>query len=394
MITLPNGCNCSEITVTPKDWKTCKASAMARNWHIQYYFYDTAINKRKFVLVKGMNRFKTLIERREATAQLIENELYNLKEKGYNPITGKFFIERFGSIEPTEGFIDALRKAYKLLKLEATTRQDVSSSINFFEVAAKKIGIERSEIQCVKRRHLRQLLDTVGELKKSWSAYSFNNCRAYLLMLYKKLLEEDAVDVNPVKEIPKQKIIFKLKRLLDEHERARIDTHLKEVDPNYRRFIHIFFHSGARKTELVRLKVEDVNIEKQVFKLFIKKGNQQREELRAIKNIALDFWKVQLEGASPDDYVFSSNFRPGKTRTTAKRMGDKWRLYVKEGLGIDIDFYSLKHLNLDETSKLLDAEAASKMAGHTSTVITLKHYLVNEEERKMEKLRKVNNDFA
>jgi len=394
MITLPNGCNCSEITVTPKDWKTCKASAMARNWHIQYYFYDTAINKRKFVLVKGMNRFKTLIERREATAQLIENELYNLKEKGYNPITGKFFIERFGSIEPTEGFIDALRKAYKLLNLEATTRQDVSSSINFFETAAKKIGIERSEIQCVKRRHLRQLLDTVGELKKSWSAYSFNNCRAYLLMLYKKLLEEDAVDVNPVKEIPKQKIIFKLKRLLDEHERARIDTHLKEVDPNYRRFIHIFFHSGARKTELVRLKVEDVNIEKQVFKLFIKKGNQQREELRAIKNIALDFWKVQLEGASPDDYVFSSNFRPGKTRTTAKRMGDKWRLYVKEGLGIDIDFYSLKHLNLDETSKLLDAEAASKMAGHTSTVITLKHYLVNEEERKMEKLRKVNNDFA
>jgi len=42
----------------------------------------------------------------------------------------------------------------------------------------------------------------------------------------------------------------------------------------------------------------------------------------------------------------------------------------------------------------LDAEAAAKMAGLTSTVITLKHYLVNEEERKMEKLRRVNNDFA
>ncbi len=234
----------------------------------------------------------------------------------------------------------------------------------------------------------------VGELKKSWSAYSFNNCRAYLLMLYKKLLEEDAVDVNPVKEIPKQKIVFKLKRVLDEKERLRIDEHLKKIDPDYRRFIHLFFHSGSRKTEMVRLKVADVNLEKQVFKLLIKKGSQQRAELRAIKNIALDFWKEQLDGALHDDYVFSSNFRPGKTCTTAKRMGNKWKLYVKEGLGIDIDFYSLKHLNLDETSKLLDAEAAAKMAGHTSTVITLKHYLVNEEERKMEKLRKVNNDFA
>jgi integrase len=367
---------------------------MARNWQIQYYFYDNALKKRKYVRIKGMNRLKTLLERREATAQLIENELYNLKEKGYNPFTGKFCIERFGSIEPTEGFIDALRKAFKLLKLEGTTMQDISSAINFFETAAKRIGIERLEIQSIKRRHLRQVLETVGELKKSWSAYSFNNCRAYMLMLYKKLLEEDAVDVNPVKEIPKQKIIFKLKRVLDENERGRIDTHLKEVDPNYRRFIHIFFHSGGRKTELVRLKVADVNLEKQVFKLFIKKGSQQREELRAIKNIALDFWKEQLDGAAPDNYIFSSNFKPGKRKTTPKHISNKWRLYVKEGLGIDIDFYSLKHLNLDETAKLLDAAAASKMAGHTSTMITLKHYLVNEEERKMEKLRKVNNDFA
>ena len=118
-------------------------------------------------------------------------------------------MEGFGSIEPTTGFIDALRKAFKLLKLEGTTMQDINSSINFFEIAAKKLCIDRMEIQIVKRRHLRQVLDMVGELKKSWSAYSFNNCRAYLLMLYKKLLEEDAVDVNPVKEIPKQKIIFK-----------------------------------------------------------------------------------------------------------------------------------------------------------------------------------------
>ena len=116
--------------------------------------------------------------------------------------------------------------------------------------------------------------------------------------------------------------------------------------------------------------------------------------MRPIKNIALEFWKEQLERALPGDYVFSSDFKPGKTRTTAKRMSNKWKEYVKEGLGININFYLLKHLNLDETAMILDAEAAAKMAGHTSTVITLKHYLINEEERKMEKLRKVDNDFA
>src|SRR5665647_1131513 len=394
MIALPNGCNCSELTVTPKDWKTCKVSAMARNWHIQYYFYDTALKQRKFVLVKGMNRLKTLNERREATSQLIENELYQLKEKGYNPITGKFLLEKSSGIDPKTGFIDALRIAFELIKVQDSTRLDIKSAIHFFEIAAKKMGIDRMEIQTIKRRHLREMLEMCGDLKKSWSAWSYNNCRTYLMMLYRKLLEQDAVDINPVKDIPKQEIIQKLKQVLNAQERLKVDKYLKEVDPDYRRFIHIFFHSGSRKTELVRLKVADVDLQKQVFKLLIKKGSQQGEVLRPIKNIALDFWKEQLQKASPGDYVFSSDFKPGKTKTTTKRMSNKWKEYVKKGLKIDIDFYSLKHLNLDETSMILDAEAAAKMAGHTSTVITLKHYLINEEERKMEKLRKVDNDFA
>ncbi|MBN9350347.1 MAG: hypothetical protein J0H55_06650 [Chitinophagaceae bacterium] len=71
-----------------------------------------------------------------------------------------------------------------------------------------------------------------------------------------------------------------------------------------------------------------------------------------------------------------------------------YQRYLNKGLGIDIDFYSLKHLNLDETSSILDAEAASKMAGHSSPVITLKHYLINEEQRELEKLKRVNNRFA
>jgi len=367
---------------------------MATKWHIQYYFYDRPKNERLFVLVKGMNRFKTLNERRDATSELIKNELYLLKEKGYNPIAKKFFVEHASGIDPKTGFIDALNKAFNLLKLEGTTLQDIRSTINFFEIAAKKMGIERMEIQSVKRRHLRDMLEMFGQLKKSWSAYSFNNCRAYLMMLYKKLLEQDAVDINPVKDIPKQMIIERVISLLTRAERIKIDSHLLEVDPDYRRLVQIFFHSGSRKTEMVRLKVSEVNLEQQTFKLLIKKGNRQKEVLRPIKNIAMEFWKEQLKDASPDDYVFSSDFKPGKTKTTTKRIGNKWKEYVKEGLGIDKNFYWLKHLNLDETATILDDEAAAKMAGHTSTVITLKHYLVNKEEREMEKLRKVNNRFA
>ncbi|HUZ60275.1 MAG TPA: tyrosine-type recombinase/integrase [Hanamia sp.] len=320
--------------------------------------------------------------------------MYLLKEKGYNPIARKFFVEHACGIDPKTGFIDALWKAYKLLKYEKATLTDVRSLIRFLEIAAKKMGIERMEIQSVKRRHLRQMLDMIGEYKKGWSAYSYNNSRAYLMGLFKKLMGEDAVDTNPVTDIPKQVVTQKLKTLLTPLERSRIDRYLLEVEPDYRQLVQIFFHSGSRKTEMVRLKVHDVNLERQVFQLFIKKGGRPKEVLRPIKDIAMEFWVKQLKDTSLDDYVFSSNFKPGKTKTTTKRIGEKWKEYVKEDLGINKDFYVLKHTNLDETADILDAEAAAKMAGHTTTVITLKHYLVNEEERKMAKLRKGNNQFA
>ncbi len=90
-----------------------------------------------------MNRFKTLEERREATKQLIENEIYQLKEKGYNSITGKFLMVKDNCVEPTATFIEALYKAYYLFKLEKTTKNDIKSAITYFEIAAKKIGFDK-----------------------------------------------------------------------------------------------------------------------------------------------------------------------------------------------------------------------------------------------------------
>ncbi len=142
------------------------------------------------------------------------------------------------------------------------------------------------------------------------------------------------------------------------------------------------------------MKVCDVDLNNQVFKVLVKKGRSQRECLKPIKNIALDFWKEQFENSCGNDYVFSSTFKAGKFKLQPKNITKKWKLFIKDELKIDVDFYALKHLNLDETSNQLNAEAAAKMAGHTSTVITLKHYLVNEEQREMEKLKRVSNKFA
>ena len=130
------------------------------------------------------------------------------------------------------------------MKLEPSTKHDIKSLINYFEIAAKKLGFDKQEIQAVKRKHLIQLLEMLPSLKKSWSSYSYNNARGYLMMLYKKLMLMQAVDSNPVTDIPKEEVITKLKKVLTHEERDIINKYLLEHDKDYWRFIHIFFHSG------------------------------------------------------------------------------------------------------------------------------------------------------
>lgn len=67
---LPNGCSCSDPTVYPPNWENTGAS-LKHDWYIQYYFYDPVFkekykNGKLFIVKGGVNRLKTLTERREA----------------------------------------------------------------------------------------------------------------------------------------------------------------------------------------------------------------------------------------------------------------------------------------------------------------------------------------
>lgn len=66
MIKLPNYCSCSELSVFPKNWKS-KNARITINWYIKYRYYDPRLVQPRQVVLKGMNQFKNLVERQDAT---------------------------------------------------------------------------------------------------------------------------------------------------------------------------------------------------------------------------------------------------------------------------------------------------------------------------------------
>jgi site-specific recombinase XerC len=400
MIALPNNCYCSELKVHPKTWKTTKAS-LKEEWYIYYRFYDPVFKhekkyaKGKLVRLKKMNAFKELLDRQQQTQKIMEAELARLQQEGYNPITGLYTAEIMAApVKASTPFIDALRVVEKRISGSKSTKRDLRSILGFISKAALQLGLAQAPVSSVSRKHIKMLLAQIEANQERESAHRYNKNRTYLMMLYKELIELEAVETNPVREISKKQRLVPIRTVLAGEERKKIDKHLKANHYRFWLFTHIFFHSGARLTEMMQVRGKDVNLQEQTFMVTVKKGKLFKQVLKPIKNASLPYWVEAMKGAKPGDFIFSAGLLPGASAINTDQITKRWKVHVKEKLGIQADFYSLKHLHLDEIAAQLGLEDAAAMASHTSTDITLKHYAVNEKHRQNTRLKNLANAFA
>lgn len=213
-------------------------------------------------------------------------------------------------------------------------------------------------------------------------------------MLFKELVELEAVPINPVRDISKMKEIKKLRAVLSQEQRRSVNKHLEQVDLRFWNFVHLFFHSGARLQELVQVKRSDVNLNAQTFKTVIRKGKTYKEVERTIKDVARPYWEFFTHGAEQGDYLFGIDFLPAKKAMVADTITRRWQRKVKDDLGIAIDLYSLKHLNTTETVEFAGEKAAAQQNAHTSTAMVISTYDVHRKSRQHEVLKAITNTFA
>jgi integrase len=394
---LPNGCRCSDIKVT----KSKKGGNPV--WRIYYRFYDAAFNDKPHLvtLKAGINQISNLKDRAAVVKDIIEHEWYNLTELLYNPITGSISepIQIDYEIDPSTPFIQALQKVKDKLTIGHRTRIGVKSVITGISKAAGQLRMDKLPINQVSRRHVKIILERCGENSKKWSNGRYNLYRAYLLMLFKELVEMETITGNPIRDISKKPVLEKIKIVLTNNDRIRINNWLNTQFPEFLDFINIFFHSGGRRTELFQLKPPMVNLEAQKYKCIIRKGKKHKEVERTIKDIAVPYWRKFLASCPDDHFIFGTRFKPGLVAMGIDMPSKYWKRYIKTdvtkgGLGINIDFNKLRHLNTTEVVDFLNEEAAANLNAHSGTGMVRNIYDVKQKERQHEKLKKVNNPFV
>ena len=340
--------------------------------------------------MKGMNQYKKLLERQEATKKCLSDELDRLVSGSYNPFI-RIVDDKESRVILTKetNIVEALRQAKEKVSVSDSTNRDLKYLIIHVEKAVKALCLQAYHISKVSRKIIKVLLEEI-----STTPDRFNKNRSNLMILFSELCEAEAIDINPVRDIKKKKVVKHIRDVLTTDERIRVNKFLEESYPTFHRFLHIFFHSGARISELLRVTDSDMDLRNQRYKVIIRKGRNYTEVWKTIKDVALPYWNSVMDECCKGDFLFSIGLRPGHIQIKPYQVTKRWYRLVKKKLGIEADFYSLKHLHTTEVVDLLSEKEAAKHNEHTSTAMVVGIYDVKRDKRQHNKVRSLNNKFA
>lgn len=377
-----DGCSYSEFWVHPPNWQKATKKDLEKDWYVQCAFFDPRFQKKYpkgFPYRKRVNKPKT-IEERKAVVSFLLKKLPEQLNDGFNPILKKYVSFQNDELHPDLYFIDAFRLSLSRKKCSFNHAKNIRCAINRIEKSSESLFYQTIKIKDLKRVHLKKMLDHLR-----LTDYYYNKFVKYISALYRELIEYECCESNITRDIYPKKVIKAPRLILEKSELEIVKEYLKENHPNFFRYMMIFLYSGARSTELFRLQKKNVDVEQQEFTIFLEKGSQYTPCTKVILTPAVDFWKdIIKECKSDDDYLFGIGFKPNKKPVMSETVTRYWKRHVKNKLGIEADFYALKHYMLDS----LDSETAMLLASHTNQNTTA-IYQVNKKKKEREQLKKL-----
>lgn len=395
MKSLPNNCRRGNISIHPANWKDCGAKGLKENWYIKYRFYDGS-GQTKQVMISRFNKYDNLKDRRTAIDEALTQLNYELEYLGYNPISGNTqkpaITPENEEINKWTPFIESLNYAKSKMQVsESTMKNETEWVLKWVGEAAKSLKYDAVPIWDITLKHLYLICEKASyKADKSYSGAKFNRNKKVLRQLYKKLLMLEVVQANFPLSLERQKEPARKKKVvLTTDERKKLIEHLEKSSPRFLLFIQIFFHSGARRTEMLRVKVSDVDFKRQVITYLVMKGKRYEYKERPMKDIAVQYWKEAIKGGKSSDYVFSGHLGPGSQEIPVNVIKLRWQRLCKK-LNINTGIYSLKHLNTTETKKLIGTKGAAIQNAESEEMIK-KHYDIEHEQDENELIRGVNN---
>ena len=343
-----------------------------KEWYVSYSVKDFATGKMRRFRIK-LNRIKSTKERRE-TAKVIIARLSAQLVLGWSPLIQK---DAPRAETPLCDALDSFLRV-KTKEAEENSIRSYRSYVKRLRVWMKEYGMpEKLSCAAFNRGHALDLMDDIDD-DENLCPRTYNNYRAFFILLWNWMKERGYVAANPFSEVKKKpkKLTAKTRRIMTEEELARTFAWLEENNPNYLAACLLCFCCFIRPKELAMLKVGDFMLKKQLVAIHGEIAKNDKTSYRTMPDAMMKHI-VTLDFSDPASYLFGDgkgySFAPSRKKMCSRKLAKYWDEYVREACALpkEVQFYSLKDTGMTAMSESgVPIGMVQKQADHSSLAVT------------------------
>ncbi|MFH1380323.1 MAG: site-specific tyrosine recombinase XerD [bacterium] len=281
----------------------------------------------------------------------------------------------------TKEYIDSFKNYLSVERsLSVNTIQAYVSDIRKFAEYLNKIKLD---FNTVKHDHITEYLWQ----RKQQGLKASSLCRAMesIKMFYRFLRNEEIITQNPARLLQTPKIPKYLPGVLTQQEMVRLleqPSSIKEKDIRYRAMFELMYASGLRVSELLGVKIHDVDLKQNLVCVF---GKGSKERLipfgERAKQAVMRYLVVRKKKSSDEPALFIS--RLGKPLSRVEFFRQVKHYVQLAGITKKLSPHSLRHSFATHLLKGgADLRAVQEMLGHANIATTQIYTHVEKEQLK------------
>ncbi|WP_189663022.1 tyrosine-type recombinase/integrase [Polaribacter sp. IC073] len=363
-------------------------TAVGKYWYVKYSYRNPKTGVMEVFRVKeGINRVQTIKERTRAI-KCLRIAVQQFLEMGYSPFEyiPENVIEKktWTTKEALELALEEKQKVWSVSTIKIN-HFPVNVFIRYLETS----NLYHKDIKDITKRHIIIFLNNLGKDKnKPVNPTTRNTYRKIISSLFNQLVADDIISKNFVESIPKLAAKPKKNIPFRKKEMETIKEHLLEHDPYLYLFIKFVMYGFFRPVEVCRIKIKDINIDRNTISVKSKTEDATANTVFLTKQLKETIAEMDIHKFDSDFYLFTSKLEPSNwlVDDTIKRtyFGRRFAK-VKKELKFDENYgiYSFRHtaaIDIFTTYKeqgLTDLEAKHKMLPITrhKSIDSLNKYL-------------------
>ncbi|WP_044403422.1 site-specific integrase [Lacinutrix sp. Hel_I_90] len=322
-------------------------------WEIVYY----VINPNTGKLERKRKRVKPLKNKtyRKKLAIVMVNRLNERLKGGWNPYYENKTTKELVQVNVAcKDYLNRAQIEFDDDNLRFDSLKTYRSQINLLLEYLEDV-ICKPELLCYKidNEFIGNYLDYV-RYTKGRSARTRDNYLGFMTTFCKFLLSKKYISHNPTDVFQRINKKTKQRTVISEAQRLEIFEYFAFNDEAFLILCLSCYYCLIRRTELTKIKVKDLNFEKQTLFIDSSDSKNRKSAFVTIPNQLLEKLKDHVSGFSADYYLFSNKgYVPGPTKINPDLISRKWR-FMREKLELpkNIHWYSLKDTGI--TDLLLD----------------------------------------